>query len=484
MAKYTVIHVDEEELRAVKCFVTAGKITILAYHTEPLPDGCVRDGQLIDKTSFQMALHDFSDRCGFALSGARLLLGSGKLLLKSLTVPDKLQKRELLYTVRAELSAISGGKEYRYDYSEICPPRGTNARYILCGGMERESIQAWRSGFQEAGISLAGIETEEDAVIHLAERVPELSTGTVILCLREGRNVISFLFAEGSYLMHSRSSFPEGLLGRINMLCQLSQSRTERKAVSKLFTCGFAGEEAELQVIAETFGIPVSPFSLEAYVEEGRVAQVPYEKMTGILAAVLRDDRKRFDFLAAEKMRSVKTVERLGAAEMRLAFLGICAAVLMAAAGAASYKAQRLERELEEIRAFIEDEQYLAAYSEVSLAEKEAIRLETALVQAAKMQEAAARDGQPDSEMFVSIEAAAGEIECFGYHYSKTDGTLCFTGIAGDYRRIPKFVDRLKASGHFLEVTYTGYLYDESAGGYRFEISVVPGEGGEADGTV
>lgn len=481
MAKKTEIYVGANEIQAVAYSGSSKRITVAGYYTYPLPEGCMINGLIMNEEAFQDAVSEFVSGCKFKLNKSRLLVDSSQIMLKSLPLPEKMQKKQILYAVRAELSSLDNKKEYTYGYGEIKARREGASRDILCCGIEKELAEKYKNAFAQAGVKLGGMHVVPGCMMHMVERNPALCEGTIILCVLDGQTAVTYLFANGCYIMHSRNrlltkrgdgKITGELLGRISTMNQFSQSQKDFDKVSRVYFCGLDENEAEgCHVVTDTFQLEAEPFSLEGQFKVSkRIMGLPYETLFNILAATLPSKRRDVDFLAAEKEASVDTLEKKGHPGLFITSLVLCAVALLGAWGVVMYGNYQIRSEIEEIRLFTEDPGNLEEYQNVLILQDRISQYRSAIQQVESADAILASTTQPDAQMLYSIEATAGAIGCADYQYSQENEQLSFNCLAEDYHSIPGFIRGLKQSGFFSGVSYSGYAYDENVGGYRFSV--------------
>ena len=149
-----------------------------------------------------------------------------------------------------------------------------------------------------------------------------MCSSDLLLCVLNGQNAISFLFSNGSYIMHSRNRLlaerKEGkavreIFGRITTMSQFSQNQKEFDGVQAVYFFGLLKEEEpELTLLADSVHLKTENVSLEDYIEIKVPESIPFDRMAGILSAVLPVKRKKFNFAEAMKRKAVETVERTG----------------------------------------------------------------------------------------------------------------------------------------------------------------------------
>lgn len=492
MAKQTEIYIGASEIQAVVYSGGSRNVTITGFHTYTLPEGCMINGLIMNEEAFLDAVAEFVSECRFKLNKARLLVDSSQIMLKSLAVPDKMQKKQILYAVHAELSSLDNKKEAVYEYSEIKPRREGTSRDVLCCGMDKELMEQYKTAFDRVGVKVSGIHVVPGCIIHMVERVPAFCERTIILCVLDGQNAVIYLFANGSYIMHSRNrlltkrgdeKIAGELLGRISTMNQFSQSQRDFEKVSKVYFCGLDNDEAKgCQVVQDTFGLEVETYSMESMFRASKkVTEVPWNRLFNILSATVPSRRRDVNFLSAEKEVVVDTLERKGHPGVFVICLVSSAVVMTGAWGVVMYGNFEIRKQIREVELFTQDSQNVEEYQRALGLQGKIQYYESAILQVQSADAIVAGSRQPNAQMLYSIEATAGGISCFDYQYSQENEQLSFNCLTDDYRSIPGFIRGLKSSGFFSGVSYSGYSYDDNAGRYRFGVTgrLAKPEGGE-----
>ena len=481
MAKKTVIYIGKEELQAVVYSTNRKKSKILFHHLAALPEKCVINGIIVNEEAFLDAIIKFKAGCRFRLEKAELIVDSSHIMIKGIPVPDKMKHKQFLYTARAELFASDKKKEIVYDYSEIRPKNSEAKRDILCGGMRRDMAEQYMGIFRDAGIQIVGMDALLDCVVHMVEYIPFLCRGTILLCVLNGQNAISFLFSNGSYIMHSRNWLlaerKEGkavreIFGRITTMSQFSQNQKEFDGVQAVYFFGLLKEEEpELTLLADSVHLKTENVSLEDYIEIKVPESIPFDRMAGILSAVLPVKRKKFNFAEAMKRKAVETVERTGMyGVMVSSILAVLAALLLISASVILGNSG-MRKEISRLQFYTEQEENLEEYERLLTLRKKMEQYEAEISQMERVGEELLGNPQPDLEIFDTVRGQAGTISCMNFQYSSEKGILSFSCYAENYHQIAGFVKKLRETGIFSDVEYSGYVFDKSVGMYSFGIS-------------
>lgn len=481
MEKKTVIYIGEEELQAVVYSTGRKKPEIFFHHLAALPAECVINGMIVNEEAFLDAIMKFKAGCRFRLEKADLIVDSGHITVKAMEVPDRMKHKQLLYTARAELLAIDKKKESIYDYSEICPKNPEAKRDILCGGIRRDMVEQYVGIFRDAGIQIEGMDVLLDHVVHMVENIPSLCRRTIILCVLNGQNAISFLFSNGSYIMHSRNRLlaerKEGkaireLFGKITTMSQFFQNQKEFDGVQSVYFFGLLKEEEpELTLLAESVHLKTENFSLKDYVEIKMPESFPFDRMAGILSAVLPAKRKKFNFAEAMKQKAVESVERTGMLGFVISPILVALVVLLLISASVMLRNRGMQKEISRLHVYTEKKENLEEYERLLRFKKKIGQYEAEISQMEKIKEELSVNPQPDLEIFDAVREHAGTISCVNFQYSSEKGILSFSCYAEDYHQIAGFVKELRETEIFSDVEYSGYIFDKSEGMYSFGIS-------------
>ena len=138
-------------------------IKVDAFREYPLAEGAMINGVITDDTPILEILKEMRSN---GITTGRLLIDSGQILTKNVDVPI-LKKKELLQITRDELSDIEGSYEdLVYDYCVLRPKYedGRKGGEILCCAIERKLLASYIELFENAEITLKGIDISVNAL--------------------------------------------------------------------------------------------------------------------------------------------------------------------------------------------------------------------------------------------------------------------------------------------------------------------------------
>lgn len=251
-----VLSVNLAEDAIVVVLGKAGKrLVIEDCHRYILPQGTLINDVITDEKQFKSVLEEVKHRYDRYSSRVHLVLGSIQIVTKMMQIPP-LSKRQILYLVRQELEHYKGeDMDLVYDYGVVRRKNRYNqGGIILAASIEREKIKGYTKLFEECGMKVKTIDVAMNAAVNLIERLPALEGGTYILSVLDGRNMLSVLYIDGSYVhtgrsrfLHDRDSreFVEEMQEEIQALMDFSKFLGAGKFIETVYFCGLSLCEKE-----------------------------------------------------------------------------------------------------------------------------------------------------------------------------------------------------------------------------------------------
>ena len=228
-------------------------IKVDAFREYPLAEGAMINGVITDDTPILVILKEMRSN---GITTARLLIDSGQILTKNVDVPI-LKKKELLQITRDELSDIEGSYEdLVYDYCVLRPKYedGKKGGVILCCAIERKLLASYIELFENAEITLKGIDISVNALQKLTNELVDMADKTYVISVIDGNNVSSYLFENNHYTFSNRTrlfsdrgtyEFIMEMNSNISQLIQFSKSKRSQYTIETAYFCGLDDEEEQ-----------------------------------------------------------------------------------------------------------------------------------------------------------------------------------------------------------------------------------------------
>ena len=162
----TTVYCADRELILVSGTQRKGELLLAGAHREPLPEGVIRGGRIVDELELGGALQSLVERELLPRRGVVLLLSPAVVETRRVSVP--LQGE-------AKLRQIATGefeeeKSVIADYAVLQPrSEGGAGGVILCGAVEAELLDGYREAFCAAGVKLRRVDGAPGAVARFAQ---------------------------------------------------------------------------------------------------------------------------------------------------------------------------------------------------------------------------------------------------------------------------------------------------------------------------
>jgi len=164
------IHIDGDCLNIVHLGHTAGGVELLNWMSEPLQDGIVNDGLIIDVQAVSQKIRDFVQINQIKTRKTIISLPCSPVRLKPCEFPTQTYKK-LQEQVEEQIGKYSlfGGREVIFDYCIFEGKiRSSNKQTVLQAITSREISDAYLTIANSAGLKLVGIEPAVLAIIKLS----------------------------------------------------------------------------------------------------------------------------------------------------------------------------------------------------------------------------------------------------------------------------------------------------------------------------
>lgn len=494
MGKQSVIYLAGDELVLVQAKPTQKQVRVNQFYRQPLPTGTVFNGVITNEEALAAGLAELRQAVGKPAAKALLVIDSNQIMAKPLSVPAKLTPKQVAAVAARELSEV--GKtddEHVYDYGVLQRPQKPGETPILCTAITRERVNQMQELFSKAGIQLTGVTSALAATLRTMEFVPELSGQSLVLCVLNGQTLVCYLFAEGQYLMNSRTriitdrgspAVISELLGRISSMLQFSQSHKDAEPAKTVYFCGLdSAEVSGCKLVADTFHVTAQPLPAFSGVRASAKTEFVLADAFAPVGALLPSKLRSIDFLAASRRKSpmVETKTK----KNRLPFWPLILSVLAIGAltGVALYSNNQLQTQLDGVNAYLLNADNIALEQQVNLDRLTAQHYQAATAEVQRAMDVLNATVQPDANFFARANVAAGEtIFYLGCSYNATSHEIHYSCWTPDYRNIPTYISNMYATFDYVDIDYPGYSQAANAfsgaddngqagAGYSFNIT-------------
>jgi hypothetical protein len=395
----------------------------------------------------------------------KLVIDSSLIATKNVEVP-KLKPKELAAVAATEFEDTAGNYDALVvDYAHIPGPDGNN---LFCCGVEKRVLESYITLFASLKIQIKSIDVGLNALIQYVSATKDYKGMTFALNILDGKNLISLLFENGIYIFSNRSrllsecgsdAFADELSGKLSSLIQFNKSQKSEYTLNMSLYAGL--DEYELNGLRalnfdselNLFIIPQTPNIKNGFVmdESFDFGSFIYP-IAGFFAGI-----KPINLFTAFKKSNVVKKElpfEYKALILPVAMILIC----LIAFGVFFGLKYRSQEKLAEMNAYISDPNNQADYLQAKALTDEVsgIQAEVSKVEAIN----AAVNSNPDlvSVMMNSIATQGNNVIVINsLDYDGSTGAIEVVAIANNEKEAARYIERLKSTGYFTDVEYTGY---------------------------
>lgn len=271
MAKDNVIFISTENIQVIKGSCDkSDMIKVDDFKNYSLLEGAMINGVITDEQAVKDVLEQIKQE---GVNTARLVLDSGQIIVKNLTVPF-LKKKEILEVVKDELASVDQNHEdLVYDYSVLqdkFEDEQTGGE-ILCCGIERKLLSSYIDLFDNVGIKLKSVDVSVNALQKLTQELVDFEHKTYIISVIDGNNLSSYLFEDNHYTFSNRTrlfsergteAFTLEMNSNISQLLQFNKAKRSPYTIECTYFCGLRDDEEPMvfESIKQNLNIGSQPF--------------------------------------------------------------------------------------------------------------------------------------------------------------------------------------------------------------------------------
>ncbi|MEG0290035.1 MAG: hypothetical protein RR524_02415 [Erysipelotrichaceae bacterium] len=466
MAKETVVYISNEKLHVISGTFKRGNLNVDYSDRLELKNGTMLNGVIIDEAALISVLEELKN---LSITHVKVVLNSSNLLLKSEIVPH-MTHRELLRFTRDELSFMEAtSQEIQYDYAWMNDHIDeSNGSRILCCGAELKLIQSYLDIFEQVGIKIDAIDVSINAISKLTASMKELENKTYVISVLEGMNLTSILFYKNTYTFSKQTrlfSTPQQdsyLTEITNNISQLLQFLHTQYQDTKLDTIYFSGlkEEEIYGALQETLQVEIATFpeasNVIATSIDHKMHLQDYITCCGSLITRKNKNKKDINLVTAiqQELEESKWKPYATYAILPLALVLIFTTTFgyqFAKANSLANDLDDKKHELALLTKKINNKEDLLKIQDYQVLQQKTLDLKQ--IQKNIM-------SYPDifSQAILQIEGLSGySIDLQNVSYGRGDGTIIIHAQSAKVGDAAKYVGRLKQTGFFKDVVYTGY---------------------------
>lgn len=356
------------------------------------------------------------------------------------------------------------------DYSLVSSDK-KNGVEICVGGADSGQLDSFCGICAKAGISIGRISVPMEGFLRILQQLDSYYHRTAIYIFFEEGSMMSILGQDGHYLYSGRSrlfsepgtlDFGTEIVRSISGILQFYASEKREIPITDVYYVGCPETDFEVSVEGiENLNLKAAPMAVnqKISVPRGQLA----EDWISCAGAMVKNTRgeKWIDLYRANKKLSEEEEKQRGIWKHILLPAGV---LLLCMTPTAVFFAlnQKTLQEIGQTQDWMDSEEVQSQYNQAALLEKELADIESGIVAVEVTGQNLSVYPELSSEILSRIENAGGAgIECRISGYDASTGVLTFRAVSHNVIDVPDYILKLKDSGLFYAVDYTGYDYDD-----------------------
>lgn len=385
--------------------------------------------------------------------------------------------RQLAKMAKKVVEDQSASEEAVYDYSVIQADKkkGTS---LCCGGAESNVIATLVGMCSELQIKIKDITIPMEGYLKVLAQAKAYKDKTAIFLIFEENSVTSILYQEGVYLYSTRSrifsergtvNFGTEIVRSISGILQFYATTNSVVPITDVYYAGCMEDDFEVSTEGiRNMNMQVAPMQVDVPIASGQKA----EDWLTCVGAMMTDKKKEINLY-----QSFNTFVKEDAVEKKnigqhILFPAITFAVCLAAWGGVMVWNHTTSNKIDEINSWIEDDSVKKEYQSASALKTQSDTLSATISQVDQMKQNLATYPDMTAEMIGKIVDVGGSDMSVSIRTMDAEsGELTFNATSKKVIDIPTYVKKLRGTGLFSSVDYSGYNYEDEE--YSLVLSCV-----------
>lgn len=461
----TLVYFSNDGIQVLQGTIKKGRLNISNYKTLPVEAGGLINGVITNEEVVKETITAALKENPRLFKNMKLVIDSSLIATKNVEVP-KLKPKELAAVATTEFEDTAGNyDELVVDYTRIPGVSGNN---LFCCGVEKRVLDSYVTMFASLKIQIKSIDVGLNSLIQYVTATKDFKKMTFALNILDGKNLVSLLFENGIYIFSNRSrllsergtdAFADELSGKLSSLIQFNKSQKSEHTLNMSLYAGL--DEFELSRLRELnfdpelnlFIIPQTP-----NIKSGFVIDESFDFGSFIYPiAGFFDGLKPLNLFTAFKKSNVKKKElpfEYKALILPAAMILISLVVFGVFFGL-KYSAQK---SLEASNAYISDANNQAEYLQATELAEEVSGIQSEISNVEAITAAISSNPNLGAQTMTTLSTMGnGVIALSSLDYDGSTGAIQIVAIANNEKEAARYIERLKSTGYFTEVEYTGY---------------------------
>jgi hypothetical protein len=465
----TLVFFSNRGIEVIKGVKGKGRLTIEAVNHFPLEEGAMLNGVITDVEMVESVLKEAVQSNQKLFQNVKLIIDSSLIAIKNIEIPT-LKKKDMEKLVATEFEDSAGNYEdLVVDYTMIPGPKKDN---MLCIGLEKGVLETYVSLFKRMKIKIKSIDVGLNTILQYITQTKDYQKMTLAINVVDGKNMLSLLFYEGRYIFSNRSrlladrgteSFAMELSDKLSSLIQFHKSQ---KLESELSMSVYAGlDELELEMLRNSvydqemnlFLVPQTPnIAVKAQLQDNYIFSEEFLITTGFFS-----HKKQVNLYSAY-LKYLKPKKEMKPLHKALILPSVMIAFFLGALLTFYLLGENMQNKLVEMNDYIANSDNQALFLEAQGLSDQLDEVNARIAQLESLNDAVASKPLLVSEKLNQLATIQnGAIELTEITYSEEDGVLHLAGYANSEKDASRYVDRIKETGYFSGVDYTGYALRE-----------------------
>lgn len=368
------------------------------------------------------------------------------------------------------------------DYSIVSADK-KNGVDICVGGADEGQLDGFLSICKDAGIAIGGMSIPMEGYLRILQQLDSFYNRTAIYLFFEEGSMMSVLCQDGSYLYSGRSrlfsepgtlDFGTEIVRSISGILQFYASAKRENPITDVYYVGCPDGDFEVSVEGiENMNLKAAPMAMDR-----KISVPPGERAAdwiSCIGALMKNNRaeKRIDLYRANKKFSEKEGKQQGIGK-HLLFPTVVFILCMIPAVVFFILNRITLNEIDRKQEWIASEAVQEQYNQALALEQHLADIEGSIAAVELTSQNLSVYPELSNDVLRQIEDAGGAgIECRVTGYDASTGVLTFQANSRKVIDVPDYILKLKDSGLFHTVNYTGYDYDNEW--YTLSLSCVMG---------
>lgn len=477
----TVIHLLNQDVRAVTGTVSGTKIEITGMYHAAVPEGIIANGIITNQEALEEFLQGFWEQHHLPKKDVYLGVGSASAVSRRIEIPCMTDKQIREYLPR-EFASVERTVDPVYTWIDLS--KDGKKQTILASMQERSVLLQHVQMFKKLGIQLKSIQPEIISYVQLLRQISCLWDKSCVVQILDGMSVLNMVIVNGDFHMFSRSAVlsQRGTVGFgvecariINNQQQFLRTQQVAETISDVYFAGFSADDYELAADSiSQMDDTIQSHQLTMEASDGIVFGQGTEPDSAFLSTVgdlLSEKGKRN--LYYQVLHDPNLQKRRRDLFMRVLPVGILTLVLAAFSVVQAVQWFHNTDRVNKIFDYMSNptvQQAVADYDRL-VQENSEMEQRTDVIDGTWRMVLTYPQYTSRVEQEIS-RCAAGIARTDVRSFSSIDGTIIVTAFTDDVDGMNRFVGRLEdETDLFDHVYYRGFEFDDSAGAWRAEIT-------------